>query len=135
PAAALPVVTFTSAATFHLNGEEIRAIHVPNAHTDGDAIVHFLKSDVIHMGDVFWNNLYPFVDTATGGSMEGTIAAVDRILAIATDKTKIIPGHGPPVADRAELKAYRDMLATILGRVKEMIRQGKKLEEIVAANV
>ena len=134
PAAALPVVTFAAAVTFHLNGEEIRAIHVPNAHTDGDAIVHFLKSDVIHMGDVYWNGLYPFVDTATGGSMEGTIAAVDRILAIATDKTKIIPGHGPPVSNKAELEAYRDMLATILARVKELVRQGKKLEDIVAAN-
>ena len=86
------------------------------------------------MGDVYWNNLYPFIDTATGGSMEGTIAACERILAIATDKTKIVPGHGP-LSTRAQLQAYRDMLATILARVKERIGQGKKLEEIVAANV
>ena len=135
PAGALPLVTFAGNVTFHMNGEEIRAIHVPNAHTDGDAIVHFLKGDVIHMGDVYWNGLYPFIDTGSGGSIEGTIAAVDRILAIATDNTRFIAGHGNPVSGKRELKAYRDMLATITARVKELLRQGRKLEEIVAANV
>jgi len=135
PQAALPVVTFPGSVTFHLNGEEIRAFHVPNAHTDGDVIVHFLKGDVIHMGDVYWNGLYPFIDTVSGGSVEGTLSAVDRVLAIATDKTKIIPGHGPPVATKAELETYRHMLATITTRVKDLLRQGRKVEEIVAANV
>ena len=135
PAAALPVVTFTSDITFHLNGEEIRAIHVPNAHTDGDAVVHFVKSDVIHMGDVYWNGLYPFIDTGSGGSIEGTIAAVDRVLATATDKTRFIAGHGPPVSGKADLTAYRDVLATVTARVKDQLRQGRKLEEIVAANL
>jgi len=118
-----------------MNGEEIRAIHVPNAHTDGDAIVHFLKGDVIHMGDVFWNDQYPFIDASSGGSVEGTIAAIDRILAIATGKTRIIAGHGPPVADRAALEAYRDMLADISTRVREMVRAGRRLEEITAAGL
>jgi glyoxylase-like metal-dependent hydrolase (beta-lactamase superfamily II) len=135
PPAALPIVTFPGTVTFFLNGEEIRAIHVPNAHTDGDVIVQFLKSDVIHMGDTYWNGLYPFIDTQSGGSTEGSIAAVERVLAMSTDKTRFIAGHGPPVSGRAELKAYRDMLVTIATRVKDMIRQGKKLEEIVAANV
>jgi glyoxylase-like metal-dependent hydrolase (beta-lactamase superfamily II) len=135
PPAALPVVTFTGAVSFHMNGEEIRVLHVPNAHTDGDAIVHFLGSDVIHMGDVYWNGLYPFIDYGSGGSVEGTIAAVDTILGIATDRTKVIAGHGSPVSGKAELKAYRDMLATISTRVRELVRQGRKLEEIVAANV
>jgi glyoxylase-like metal-dependent hydrolase (beta-lactamase superfamily II) len=128
------VVTFVGAITFHLNGDEMRAIHVPRAHTDGDAIVHFLKSDVIHMGDVYFNGFYPFVDTSSGGTFDGVIAACDQVLGIATDKTKIIPGHGP-LSNKAELGAYRDMLAAITDRIKKMIADGKTLEEITASNV
>ena len=134
PKAALPIVTFASSVTFHLNGDEIRVFHVPKAHTDGDAIVHFVKSDVIHMGDIYFNGMYPFIDSATGGSVEGVIAAADKALAIASDKTRIIPGHGP-ISNKAELKAYRDMLAAISARVRDMARQGRKLEEITGANL
>jgi len=132
--ASLPVVTFAGTVTFHLNGDEMRAIHVPRAHTDGDAIVHFVKSDVIHMGDTYFNGFYPFIDTSSGGTVGGVIAACDRVLAIANDKTKIIPGHGP-LSNKEELKAYRDMLATISGRIEKMISDGRKIEEITAANV
>ena len=135
PKGALPLVTFAGAISFHLNGDEIRAIHVPRAHTDGDAIVHFLKSDVIHMGDVYWNGMYPFIDTSSGGTIQGTIAACDQVLAIAGDTTKIVPGHGPAVSDKAGLRAYRDMLAAIHARVAKMIAEGRKLEDITAANV
>ena len=134
PKAALPVVTFASTMSFHLNGEELRATHMPRAHTDGDAIVHFTRSDVIHMGDIYFNGMYPFIDASSGGSAEGVLAACDQALAIATDRTKIIPGHGP-LSNKAELKAYRDMLATVSGRVKEMVAAGKKAEEIAAAGV
>ena len=134
PKGALPVVTFDGVVSFHMNGEEIRGIHVQRAHTDGDTIVHFLGSDVIHMGDVYFNGLYPFVDTASGGSVEGTIAACDQVLKIATDRTRIIPGHGP-LSNAAELKAYRDMLATVLARVKRLVAEGKKPEEIAASGV
>jgi cyclase len=134
PKAALPVVTFSTDAAFFLNGDEIRAFHVPRAHTDGDVIVHLRKSDVIHMGDTYFNGMYPFIDTSSGGTVDGTIAAVDRALAIATDATRIIPGHGP-LSNKAELKAYRDMLATVSGRIKQMIRDGRKLEEITASKV
>lgn len=134
PKVALPVVTFVGSVSFHLNGEELRAIHVPRAHTDGDAIVHFLKSDVIHMGDVFFNGFYPFIDTSSGGSVDGVIAACDQVLGIATEKNRIIPGHGP-LSDRAGLRAYRDMLATVSGRIKKMISEGRKLEDITASNV
>ena len=112
----------------------MRVIHVPRAHTDGDAIVHFLGSDVIHMGDVYWNGLYPFIDTSSGGSVDGTIAACDQVLGLASDKTRIIPGHGA-LSNRAELKAYRDMLAAISAKIRDMVRQGRKLEEITGANV
>jgi len=132
PKAALPVVTFTRDVTFHVNGDEVRVMHVPNAHTDGDAIVHFTKSDVIHMGDVFFNQLYPFIDTSSGGRVEGVVAAVDRALALAGASTKIIPGHGP-LGTRADLQAYRDMLATIAGRMGEHVRAGRSLEQAIAA--
>jgi cyclase len=134
PKAGLPVVTFSQDTTFHLNGEEIRAFHVPRAHTDGDVIVHFAASDVIHMGDVFWNRLYPLIDTGSGGTIDGMIAACDRALGLASAKTRIIPGHGP-LGTRDDLQAYRDMLAAIAERIRKMIRDGKKLEEITASNV
>lgn len=130
----LPVVTFSAGTTFHLNGDEIRAFHVPRAHTDGDVIVHFAKSDVIHMGDVYFNGLYPFIDTSSGGTVDGVIDAVNQALALATDRTRIIPGHGP-LSDKAGLRAYRDMLVTVSGRIRQMIREGRKLEEITASKV
>jgi cyclase len=132
PPIALPVVTFVRDLNFELNGEEIRAFHVPRAHTDGDTVVHFTKSDVIHTGDAFFNKLYPFIDTSSGGTVAGVLAAVDRVLKMAGDKTKIIPGHGP-LGNRADLKAYRDMLATVSGRIAGQIKQGKKLEQVVAS--
>jgi cyclase len=134
PKAALPVVTFPGAISFHLNGDEMRAIHMPRAHTDGDSVVHFVKSDVIHMGDVYFNGLYPFIDTSSGGSVEGVIAACDQVLRIATDTTKIIPGHGP-LSTKAQLQAYRDMLATVSARIRKMIDAGRKLEDITASGV
>jgi cyclase len=130
PKVALPIVTFAASITFHLNGEEIRVMHVPHAHTDGDAIVHFTGSDVIHMGDVFFNGMYPFIDTSSGGSLEGTVAACDRALALVTDKTQVIPGHGP-LGRRADLVAYRDMLNTVMTRMKAAIAEGKSDEDIV----
>ena len=95
PEDALPVVTFTDAITFHWNGDEIRVYHVPPAHTDGDSIVHFVKADVVHMGDLFFNGGYPFIDTSSGGRVDGVIEAADRVLAGIGEKTRIIPGHGP----------------------------------------
>lgn len=132
PKDALPVVTFSSDVTFHLNGDEIYGFHVPKAHTDGDTIVHFRKSNVIHMGDTFFNGLYPFIDVSSGGNPDGVIAAADRVLALANDTTKIIPGHGP-VCNKADLKVYRDMLSTVTGRVKALLKQGKTPDEIKAA--
>ena len=133
PQGALPVVTFASSVTFHLNGDEIRVFHVPKAHTDGDAIVHFVKSDVVHMGDVYFNGMYPFIDTSSGGSIRGVIAACDRALAIVGDATKIIPGHGP-LSNKAELKAYRDMLAGVAERIGKLVAEGRSAEQIAAAN-
>lgn len=132
PEAALPVVTFDDAVTLHLNGDEIHAFHVEPAHTDGDSIVHFRKSNVLHLGDTFFNGMYPFIDASSGGSADGMIDAVDRALAIAKADTKIIPGHGP-LATREDLEAYREMLAAVRDRVRELSAAGKTLDEIVAA--
>ena len=132
PKVALPVVTVPTEVTFHINGDEVHAFHVPNAHTDGDLIVHLRKSDVVHMGDTFFNGMYPFIDGSSGGSADGVIAAADRVLAIAGDKTKIIPGHGP-LASKADLQAWRTMLATATQRIKDLRRAGKSDEEIRAA--
>jgi glyoxylase-like metal-dependent hydrolase (beta-lactamase superfamily II) len=134
PKGALPVVTFSADMSFHINGEEVRAIHMPKAHTDGDSVVHYTGSDVIHMGDIYFNGFYPFIDAESGGSADGVVAACDQMLAIATDRTRIIPGHGP-LSDAAEMRAYRDMVATVSGRVKALVAQGKSLEEIKAAGV
>lgn len=134
PKDALPVLTFSSDMSFHINGEEVRAIHMPAAHTDGDAVVHFTKSDVVHMGDIYFNGFYPFIDAESGGSADGVVAACDKVLAFATDRTRIIPGHGP-LSNAAELRAYRDLVATVAARVKAMVAQGKTLEEIKAAKV
>jgi len=128
----LPVITVAGSISFHINGDEVHAFHVPNAHTDGDLIVHFRKGDIVHMGDVYFNGFYPFIDFGSGGSADGVIAAVDRVLALATDKTKVIPGHGP-LASKADLQAYRDLLATVTQRVKQLRRDGRSDEEIRAA--
>jgi len=131
PAGALPVVTFSDAVTFHLNGEEVHAFHVAPAHTDGDAAVHFRRADVLHTGDLFFNGLYPYIDVDAGGSLRGVLAAADRLLALAGPRTRIIPGHGPR-GGVAELRAYRDVLAAALARVEPLVRAGKSADEIVA---
>jgi glyoxylase-like metal-dependent hydrolase (beta-lactamase superfamily II) len=132
PEAALPVVTFTDAVTFHWNGDEIRVYHVPPAHTDGDSIVHFVRADVVHMGDVFFNGGYPFVDTSSGGRVDGVIAAADRVLAGTSGTTRIIPGHGP-LATRTDLQAYRDVVKTLRDRIAKLKAEGKSRDEVIAA--
>jgi cyclase len=133
PAAALPVVTFDSTNSFHINGDTIRVEHVPHAHTDGDALVKFEKANVLHMGDTFFNLAsFPYVDARSGGSVKGLIAAVDRGLQLSDASTKVIPGHGK-LTDRATLAAYRDMLADIVARIESLKAAGKSKEETVAA--
>ena len=132
PAGALPVVTFTDTVTFYLNGDSIVVFHVNPAHTDGDAIIYFRAANVLHAGDTFFNGFYPFVDVSSGGSIEGMIAAADRMLAVANANTKIIPGHGP-LATRVELQTYREMLVGVRDRVQRAMAGGKTLEQVLAA--
>ena len=132
PKPALPVVTFTRDVTFHLNGEELHVYHAPNGHTDGDAIVRFKRDNVVHLGDLYFNKFYPFIDISSGGSVDGVIAALDRVLAESNDATRFIPGHGA-LGSKADLAAYRAMLDTIATRIKALVKEGKTLEQAVAA--
>jgi len=132
PPAALPAITFTDSLTLRFNGEEIVVFHPAPAHTDGDAIVHFLGANVIHAGDVYFNCGYPFIDTSCGGRIDGVIDAVDAILALCDDETVIVPGHGP-LADRADLKTYRGVLAGFRDAIAPLKAAGMSLEEAQAA--
>jgi glyoxylase-like metal-dependent hydrolase (beta-lactamase superfamily II) len=130
PPEALPVVTFGVDTTLHWNGDALHAIHVPHAHTDGDAIVHFAKANVLHMGDVYFAGRYPFIDLDSGGSLEGVIRAAELGLSIADEETRIIPGHGP-VSDRAGLAAYHDLMVLARDRISAAIAAGKSLAQVV----
>lgn len=129
----LPQITFSDEVTFHLNGRIAHVMHVPHAHTDGDAFIHFRDINVISAGDVLFNGLFPFIDMDSGGSMDGYLAAQRKLLALADDDTKIIPGHGP-LATRADLLAAHEMLIDANARVKALVDGGRSEEEIVAAD-
>jgi glyoxylase-like metal-dependent hydrolase (beta-lactamase superfamily II) len=132
PPAALPVVTFSDTLTFHMNGEVVYAFHVPLAHTDGDSIVHFRHSNVVHVGDILFNGIYPYIDYAIGGSIDGMIEAGKAVLAIVDGDTKIIPGHGP-LADREDLARSVAMLEGVRAKIAPLKAAGKSLEEVIAA--
>jgi glyoxylase-like metal-dependent hydrolase (beta-lactamase superfamily II) len=132
PKGALPVVTFNDKVTLHLNGEAVTAHHVPRGHTDGDSIVYFSESNVLHMGDVFFNGRYPYIDLDGGGTIQGMITAVEKGLELANDETRVIAGHGP-LSDRAGLQEYRDFLVTVRDRVQALIDQGMNLQQAIAA--
>jgi glyoxylase-like metal-dependent hydrolase (beta-lactamase superfamily II) len=132
PKGALPIVTFAESVTLHLNGDTVHVTHVPPAHTDGDSIVHFANANVVHMGDLFFSEMYPFIDRGSGGTLDGVIGAADKALSMANEATKIIPGHGS-LATKADLKAYRDMLFAIRDRVSTLIKEGKSLSDVQAA--
>lgn len=134
PAAGLPMVTFDSPITFHMDGEDADAIPVTHAHTDGDTMVHFRTADVIMSGDFFRSAGYPNIDRAGGGSFDGMVSGLGALAALAGPNTKIIPGHGP-VVDRTAVAAQRDMMLVLRDRVAKMIQQGKSLDEVLAAHV
>jgi len=127
---ALPSITYSEDMQLHINNETVRILHVPRAHTDGDSFVLFEKANVVHTGDLFCNGFYPFIDGSNGGSLRGVIAGVDTILRHTDNDSRIIPGHGP-LAGRADLRAYRDMLAQAYERLLELKNQGKTAEQAV----
>jgi cyclase len=132
PEAALPNKTFKTALQISINGEALSLSLVPPAHTDTDTFVYLAKANVLHMGDVFFNGNYPFIDASTGGRINGMIDGAERALQMTNARTKIVPGHGP-LGDRAALTRYRDMLATIRDRVQKLKAAGRSLAEIQAA--
>ena len=132
PPAALPVLTFSDAMNFYLNGQDVHVFHAPAAHTDGDSMVHFPGLNAIHMGDTWFAGMYPFIDGSSGGSVAGVLAAMDRGLALANDETRIIPGHGP-LGGRKELTASRAMIATVSGRIRAQLAKGVVHDAIVAS--
>lgn len=131
PKAALPSVTFAEGVTFHVNDDTLKVVHVPPAHTDGDAIVKWEKANVLHMGDVFNASGVPFVDRTSGGTVAGMVAALDIALGLADDNTKVVPGHGK-ISTKADMKTYRDGVDAMLKRVAAEQKAGKTLDQIVA---
>jgi cyclase len=132
PAAALPTLTFPNRATFHWNGNTVNVFHVENAHTDGDSIVQFANLNVIHTGDTYMKDTFPFIDRSSGGTIDGFIKASEVVLARSDASTKIIPGHGA-LATRADYQRFHDMLVKVRGNLKTLIDQGKSEDEAVAA--
>ena len=132
PPIALPVVTWHDGLSLHLNGDEVRTRHMHNGHTDGDSIVHWKIANVVHMGDLFMNKVsLPFIDIGSGGSALGLLAAIDKTLGLIDDKTVVIPGHGP-IATKADLSAFRDMLRSVIGSVQAGMGAKKLLAQIQA---
>jgi glyoxylase-like metal-dependent hydrolase (beta-lactamase superfamily II) len=129
PKGALPVITFSKDVSFHFNNEDIFIFHVHEAHTDGDAMVYFTKSNVLHMGDTYFQGKYPFIDLNSGGSTQGYIAAIKKALLLINDDTKIIPGHRN-VSNKAALESYVSMLEEIEKNILAEIKSGKSEEEV-----
>ena len=134
PPAALPVITFDHSLSIHFNGEEIKVLHAPHANTDGDAVIFFSGSNVVHMGDTFFNARFPYVDIDSGGDVQGVIDAVKSVLATANADSKIIPGHGE-IATPKELRTYLNMLEETRTAVAKGIKAGKTIEELQKAGL
>ena len=129
PIKALPVITFNDKLSLHINGEQVLVFHVDNAHTDGDALLYFTESNVLHTGDNYFNGLYPYIDLNSGGSVNGYIDAVKRALIVIDDDTKIIPGHGN-LSNKKEYKAFLNMLESLKTTILEEIEKGKTEDEV-----
>ena len=134
PKEALPVLTFENSMSVHFNGEEIRLVHLGPGHTDGDSIVYFTKSGVVHMGDLFFNGRFPFVDLGSGGDVAGLMRNIEAALKLLPPDVKIIPGHGD-LGSRADLEAYLEMLKDTTSLVKKAIAEGKTLEQVKTAGL
>ena len=129
---ALPVLTFGEDMTIHLNGESMHIISMPPAHTDGDAIIFFQGSDVIHVGDVFRTVAYPVIDLNNGGSLDGTLETLGIIIGMSGPNTKIVPGHGV-VSSREDVRDFRDMVLDVKSRVAALVAQGRNFDQVMAA--
>ena len=134
PSYALPVVTYTESMSLHINGEEVKLVHFPTGHTDGDSVVFFTKANVVHMGDDFFNGVYPFVDLDSGGSVQGLISNVGQLINMIPPEAKIIPGHGP-IATVNDLKTFHQMLIETSTIVQDAMKKGTPLADIKKAGM
>jgi glyoxylase-like metal-dependent hydrolase (beta-lactamase superfamily II) len=135
PKVGLPVITYEDGLSIHLNGEEVRVFHLPNAHTDGDSVVWFTESNVVHMGDLLFYDHFPFVDLEHGGSVDGLLKGLDRVLERVPEDAKVIAGHFGPAVTLSEVREFRDMVADTTEIVRERMEQGASLEEIKEAGL
>jgi glyoxylase-like metal-dependent hydrolase (beta-lactamase superfamily II) len=131
---AWPILTFPDRLSIHLNGQDIDLIHVDPGHTDGDVVIHFKQANVFHMGDVFVRYGYPYIDASSGGSINGLISSLDKVMPLMDENSIIMPGHGD-VAKKADVKNYRDRLVSIRDEVRAAMKKGKKLEEIPSLGI
>ena len=134
PKAALPIVTFSKDINFYINEEEIKVLHIQNAHTDGDGVIYFKNSNVLHMGDIYFAERYPFIDLSSGGSITGVIRGVEFVLSFIDENTVVIPGHGN-LSNKEELSEYLDMLKSAKLETEDLIKKGKSFQEIVDSDV
>ncbi|HTY83884.1 MAG TPA: MBL fold metallo-hydrolase [Silvibacterium sp.] len=132
PNGALPQLTFTDSDKLYFNNDQIQLVYVPNAQTDSDIFVHWINANVIHTGDLYHNGSYPLIDAGSGGTINGLIRGVDQVLDITDDRTRIVPGHGPP-GNKASLQKYRDMLAAVANRIEKMKIAGRSLDQVLVA--
>lgn len=134
PASALPSATFVDSEKLYVNNEELDLVHAPNASTDSDIFVHFVHANVIHVGELWFNNAYPILETGSGGTINGMIQGVDQVLQLADDRTKIIPSHGN-AGNKGNLADYRQMLATVANRVEKLKISGQTLQQVLEAHI
>jgi glyoxylase-like metal-dependent hydrolase (beta-lactamase superfamily II) len=134
PASALPQATFTDAQKLYFDNDEIDLVHAPNASTDSDIFVHFVNANVIHAGELWFNDAYPIIETVSGGTINGMIQGVDQILQLADERTKIVPSHGKP-GNKTAIAAYRETLADVANRVEKLKIAGQTLQQVLAAKV
>jgi cyclase len=134
PASALPQQTFADKEKLYFDNDELDLVHAPNASTNSDVFVHFENANLIHAGELWFNNAYPLIETNSGGTINGMIQGVDQVLELADDRTKIVPSHGKP-GSKSDLAGYREMLATVANRVEKLKIAGQTLDQIIAAKV
>ena len=132
PDSALPQETFAESDTLWVNNDQENLVHAPSAHTDSDIFIHFVRGNVIHTGDLWFNGMYPLIDLSSGGSINGMIRGVDQVISLADERTKIVPGHGL-LGNKAALQSYREMLVTVANRVEKLKAEGNTVEQAIAA--
>ena len=133
PVEALPIITFTDSISFHINNETVRIYHFPNAHTDGDSMIYFKENNILHTGDIFVTNRYPFIDISSNGTIDGIIEALEKIIPLLNKETVIIPGHGN-ISNLNDLLEYLSMLQDVRNNIFLQVNKGYSIKQILESN-